>query len=284
MNLLSRRSLLAIAAVVDIALHSRASPVAAKALAARHKLPPRHLETLLQGLVHAKILKGVRGPRGGLRTGARTPPHYVGRNRPHLDPPDGRADTAPAPKSTLVEKIVDPAVEEAGVGFLVNLDAITVDELCGSAEAGDVAGEKASARFRDLTSVSLLFHIVVCEYSGGDGHAHRIQGDHRRGFECSPARTRPRLSTRSPRRSATRRWCGSTGSPREGRRRSLVAKLEFFNPIASVKDRIGVAMIDALEAAGKITPGNRFWSSRRPATPASRWRSSPRRAATSSCS
>ncbi len=35
----------------------------------------------------------------------------------------------------------------------------------------------------------------------------------------------------------------------------LVAKLEFFNPIASVKDRIGVAMIDALEAAGKITPG-----------------------------
>jgi cysteine synthase len=35
----------------------------------------------------------------------------------------------------------------------------------------------------------------------------------------------------------------------------IVAKLEFFNPLASVKDRIGVAMIDALEAAGKITPG-----------------------------
>ena len=65
MNLLSRRSVLAIAAVVDVALHSRSAPVAAKALAARHKLPPRHLETLLQGLVHAKILKGVRGPRGG---------------------------------------------------------------------------------------------------------------------------------------------------------------------------------------------------------------------------
>ena len=35
----------------------------------------------------------------------------------------------------------------------------------------------------------------------------------------------------------------------------LVAKLEFFNPIASVKDRIGVAMIEALEAHGKIAPG-----------------------------
>ena len=36
----------------------------------------------------------------------------------------------------------------------------------------------------------------------------------------------------------------------------VLAKLEFFNPIASVKDRIGVAMIEALEQAGKIGPGS----------------------------
>ena len=36
---------------------------------------------------------------------------------------------------------------------------------------------------------------------------------------------------------------------------TLLGKLEFFNPIASVKDRIGVAMIDALEAAGALKPG-----------------------------
>ncbi|MEM0990454.1 MAG: cysteine synthase A [Pseudomonadota bacterium] len=35
----------------------------------------------------------------------------------------------------------------------------------------------------------------------------------------------------------------------------ILAKLEFFNPIASVKDRIGVNMIEALEAAGKVQPG-----------------------------
>jgi cysteine synthase A len=37
---------------------------------------------------------------------------------------------------------------------------------------------------------------------------------------------------------------------------NILAKLEFFNPLASVKDRIGVAMIDALEQAGKISHGH----------------------------
>ncbi len=41
----------------------------------------------------------------------------------------------------------------------------------------------------------------------------------------------------------------------KGVKANLLAKLEFFNPIASVKDRIGVAMIESLEAQGKITPG-----------------------------
>ena len=40
-----------------------------------------------------------------------------------------------------------------------------------------------------------------------------------------------------------------------GVKAQLLAKLEFFNPIASVKDRIGVAMIEAMEADGRIEPG-----------------------------
>ncbi len=41
----------------------------------------------------------------------------------------------------------------------------------------------------------------------------------------------------------------------KGVQANLLAKLEFFNPIASVKDRIGVNMIDALELSGAIKPG-----------------------------
>lgn len=41
----------------------------------------------------------------------------------------------------------------------------------------------------------------------------------------------------------------------KGVKAHLLAKLEFFNPISSVKDRIGVAMIESLEAQGKIAPG-----------------------------
>ncbi len=44
--------------------------------------------------------------------------------------------------------------------------------------------------------------------------------------------------------------------PKEaGAHADILLKLEFFNPLSSVKDRIGVAMIEALEAQGIIAPG-----------------------------
>ena len=36
---------------------------------------------------------------------------------------------------------------------------------------------------------------------------------------------------------------------------TILAKLEFFNPLSSVKDRIGLAMIEAAEAEGRLIPG-----------------------------
>jgi Rrf2 family iron-sulfur cluster assembly transcriptional regulator len=148
MNLLSRRSVLAVAAVVDVALHSRSEPVSAKALAARHQLPPRHLETLLQGLVHANIFKGVRGPRGGYQLARERQRITVGEivrtamSLSTADPEDLGAN------SVLLERVIDPPVRRAGETFLANLDLITVEQMCETAEKLHVLDdEKVSGDF-----------------------------------------------------------------------------------------------------------------------------------------
>ncbi len=137
MILLSRRSQLAIAAVVDVAIHARPSPVAAKALAARHNLPPRHLETLLQALVKAGILKGVRGPRGGYEL-ARERRRVSAGEIVRAAMADGLEEgTLPEPESLLVNIVVRPLVHVASQKFLAELDAVSVDDLC--RQAGDMA-------------------------------------------------------------------------------------------------------------------------------------------------
>lgn len=144
MILLSRRSILAIAAVVDVAIHARPRAVAAKALAARHDLPPRHLETLLQALVRAGVLRGRRGPHGG---------YELARERRRITAGDivraamaaSGEDEEPTPASGLVTDVIAPMVGKAGEAFLRQLDEVTVEDLVRSAEArrkdGSTIGE-----------------------------------------------------------------------------------------------------------------------------------------------
>src|SRR3712207_147569 len=135
MFLMSRRSLLAIAAVVDVALHARPQPVAAKHLAARHNLPPRYLEPVLQALVRQGILKGVRGPRGG---------YELARERRRITAGDivriamaalEEEAAAPVPESRLAEAVVAPVVQRGTEAFLAELDQVTVEDLCHRAQA-----------------------------------------------------------------------------------------------------------------------------------------------------
>ncbi|MGL5115984.1 MAG: RrF2 family transcriptional regulator [Beijerinckiaceae bacterium] len=138
MILLSRRSMLGIAAVVDIAIHARPGPVAAKLLAARHSLPPRHLETLLQALVRSGILKGVRGPRGGYELARERRKITAGEvvraaMTARLDD-----DEHPEPQSKLVDAVIKPAVGDAGEAFLAVLDRFTIEDMCRSADQNGV--------------------------------------------------------------------------------------------------------------------------------------------------
>jgi Rrf2 family protein len=133
MPLVSRKGILAIAAVIDVAINARSRPVSAKALAARHKLPPRHLEPVLQALVRDGILRGVRGPHGG---------YELGRERRRISAEDilraaSNADDggeSPLPGVPLVNDVVKPALLEAERTFSAALAGITVDDMAKRAE------------------------------------------------------------------------------------------------------------------------------------------------------
>ena len=133
MPLVSRKGILAIAAVIDVAIHAHGRPVSAKALASRHKLPPRHLEPVLQALVRDGILKGVRGPHGG---------YELARERKRITAEDilrsaGSAEDAgepPLPASALVNGVVRPALAEAERAFSVALGRINVDDMAKQAQ------------------------------------------------------------------------------------------------------------------------------------------------------
>jgi Rrf2 family iron-sulfur cluster assembly transcriptional regulator len=128
MSLLSRKGLLAITAVVDIAVHAQARPVSAKMLAARNTLPPRHLEPVLQALVREGILKGTRGPRGGYELGrerARITAEDILRAAHSLD-----EDPEPGgPNSPLLGQVVLPAVAQAERAFAAALARINIEDL-----------------------------------------------------------------------------------------------------------------------------------------------------------
>ncbi len=64
---LSRKQILALESVLDVALHARPDPVQARDITDRQNVPQRYLEQIMQALVRADILRGVRGPKGGYR-------------------------------------------------------------------------------------------------------------------------------------------------------------------------------------------------------------------------
>lgn len=143
MTLLSRRAVYAVAAVLDVALHARPTPVSAKMLAARQKVGPRHLESVLNALVRANILKGIRGPRGGYELARERRRISVG----EIVRASERLALEEEPGSDLVARVIGPAIDQAGRAFLDELDRISVEDLCGRAGIAPPEDEPRSPEF-----------------------------------------------------------------------------------------------------------------------------------------
>jgi Rrf2 family protein len=144
MPLLPRKEALAVAAVIDVALQPQGHPISAKALAARHGLPPRHLEPVLQALVRCGIMKSMRGPRGGYefaRDRRRVTANDILRAAGSVE--DFEISHA---GSELLNKIVLPAVAQAEHEFGKALSRISVEDMTRTAKALDKAHARAVAR------------------------------------------------------------------------------------------------------------------------------------------
>jgi len=133
MALLGRSNLLVVAAVTEIALNARIRPLSSKALAARYRLPARHLDRVLQALAREGILKGTRGRRGG---------YMLARDQREITAAEilrvaRRAEDAadPSPESTELSNAVGRALDQAENAFSAALAHISIEDLTRSAAA-----------------------------------------------------------------------------------------------------------------------------------------------------
>ncbi len=138
---LTRKTLLAVEAVADIAWHARPDPVQARDVAERQGIPQRYLEQALQALVRGGVLKGVRGPRGGYALARERRRITVGEVVRIVSALDGEEETG---LESPMAAVVAPLWNEARAALLSRFDAVSMEDLCGEARRRGVPRPEAA--------------------------------------------------------------------------------------------------------------------------------------------
>jgi Rrf2 family protein len=133
---LSKKLLFAIEAVLDIAYNAGDEPVQSSEITRRQGIPRRYLEQVLQQLVRAGVLSGVRGPRGGYRLARERRRITIGEIVRVVRSMETAADPVEDPAgSELGHRIVRPMWMEMQESFMSRLDETTIDDLCRRAQS-----------------------------------------------------------------------------------------------------------------------------------------------------
>jgi Rrf2 family protein len=116
--------------------------VQAKEITARQGVPQRYLEQVMQQLVRAGVLKGVRGPRGGYRLARERRRISVGDVVRVAESIEDVEEEKIRPRSELGLRIVAPLIQTLQDDIMAQLDAISIEDLCQRArtEGVDVTG------------------------------------------------------------------------------------------------------------------------------------------------
>ena len=138
-----RKMMFALEAVVDIAYNARPAPVQSKEITRRQGIPQRYLEQVMQQLVHAGILKGVRGPRGGYTLARERRRISVGEVVRVIDELDtDEKEDGYGNGSDLGQRVVRPLWQELQTDVMRRLDAMTLEDLCNRARDIGVTTDK----------------------------------------------------------------------------------------------------------------------------------------------
>jgi Rrf2 family protein len=139
---LTKKLLFAIEAVLDIAYNAGDLPVQSGEITRRQGIPRRYLEQVLQQLVRAGVLAGVRGPRGGYRLARERRRITLGEIVRVVRELDGAGDPLEEHGgAALGQRVVRPVWKELNDEVMKRLDATTIEDLCLRAHKEGVPGE-----------------------------------------------------------------------------------------------------------------------------------------------
>jgi Rrf2 family protein len=137
----TRKLMHAVEAVLDIAYNASDTPVQSKDIAERQGVPRRYLEQVLQQLVRANILRGVRGPRGGYRLARERRRIALGEVvRVVAEIERAEAEEAAAAASDLGRCVLAPIWDELEEAAIRRLDDVTIEDLCQKAREAGIEG------------------------------------------------------------------------------------------------------------------------------------------------
>ena len=142
---ISKKLMFAIEAVLDIAYNAGSEPVQSGEITRRQGIPKRYLEQVLQQLVRAGVLAGVRGPRGGYRLARERRRITIGEIVRIVRAMETAADPVEDPAgSVLGHKVVRPLWVELQEDCMTRLDGITIEDMCLRASQAGVESESQS--------------------------------------------------------------------------------------------------------------------------------------------
>ncbi len=128
---LTKKMIYALEAVVDVAYNGRTGPVQSRDITRRQNIPQRYLEQVMQRLVRAGILKGVRGPKGGYNLARERRRISVGEIAQVVNKMDINKDKRDAlSQSPMGVKVINPLIEDLNNSIIERLDNITLQDLC----------------------------------------------------------------------------------------------------------------------------------------------------------